>query len=79
MLKFLGYYGIQPRIRRELDDLIVLEGREFPDNATRQGLKNYADKILGVEFHGSDKRPFERLDEGHFTLTSADSLTSQEI
>lgn len=76
MPKLLNYYGFQPRIRYKLDDLVVLEGRQLFDHATRQRLENYADEILGVEYQRSEKKRLERQD---LTLTSADPSTFQEM
>lgn len=59
MPKFLGHYGVQPRIRCKLDDFVVLEGRQLFDHATGRRLKNDSEGILGVECQGSDKSLFE--------------------
>jgi len=84
MPKFLGHYGIQPRIRCKFGDFVVLERRQLFDYAARRWLEHHPDEVLHGKFQGSGERTAHLLGtsvwrENPRTLTSADPSTFQEM
>jgi len=82
MPKFLGHYRIQPRIRRKLDGLVVLEPRQLFDHATRRWLEHHPDVVLRRKCQGSGKNIAHLFGtsvrgESSRTLTSARPSTLQ--